>query len=132
MLPLLFLYLLNLGGTGFIGPDEPRYASIGREMAHSGDWVTPRLEGQAWFEKPPLVYWAIASATKLGFRDEWAARIPIALASLAFLWFFYGLAEREYSQRVATSATAILATSDRKSTRLNSSHTDISRMPSSA
>ena len=39
--PLLLLYLLHLGGVGFLGPDEPRYASIGREMARSGDWITP-------------------------------------------------------------------------------------------
>lgn len=80
-------------------------------MARSGDWITPRLEGQPWFEKPPLVYWTTAAMNRLGFRDEWAARLPIALASLAFLWFFYGVVEREYSERVAAAATAILATS---------------------
>ena len=53
---LALLYLTNLAGTGFIGPDKPRYASIGREMASSGDWITPKLDGQPWFEKPPLLY----------------------------------------------------------------------------
>src|ERR1044071_8306007 len=111
ILPLLLLYLLNLGAVGFLGPDEPRYASIGREMAHSGDWVTPRLNGSAWFEKPPLLYWMTGIATRAGLRDEWAARLPVALASIAFLVFFFTTLEREFSPRIAAIATAILGTS---------------------
>lgn len=111
LVPLLFVYLLSLGGAGFVGPDEPRYASIGREMARSGDWITPRLDGQPWFEKPPLLYWLNAVGAKLGFSDEWSARLPVALASLAFLTFFFTRVEREFSQRTAFAATAILATS---------------------
>ncbi|MEI9813405.1 MAG: hypothetical protein WDO18_12525 [Acidobacteriota bacterium] len=44
---LALLYLSNLGGTGFLGPDEPRYASIGREMARTGDWIT-----RIWMANP--------------------------------------------------------------------------------
>ena len=63
--PLLVVYLSSLGRVGFLGPDEPRYASIGREMAHSGDWVTPRLDGSPWFEKSPLLYWMTGAGHKL-------------------------------------------------------------------
>ena len=91
------LYLFGLGSAGFLGPDEPRYASIGREMARSGDWVTPRLNGSPWFEKPPLLYWMTAAANRLGLRDEWAARLPVALISLAFLAFFHRALRREFS-----------------------------------
>jgi 4-amino-4-deoxy-L-arabinose transferase-like glycosyltransferase len=108
---LAFLYLTNLGSVGFLGPDEPRYASIGREMARSGDWVTPRLDGQPWFEKPPLLYWTTAIATRFGLRDEWAARLPVALIGLGFLLFFYRALAREFSERIAIYATAILGTS---------------------
>ncbi len=53
LVPLAYvLYFYGLDATGLLGPDEPRYAAIGREMARSGDWVTPRLWGEAWFEKP--------------------------------------------------------------------------------
>lgn len=93
-----------------MGPDEPRYASIGREMAHSGDWITPRLDGKPWFEKPPLLYWTTGIATRLGLHDEWAARLPVALIGLAFLWLFYRTLDREFSSRVALTATAILGT----------------------
>jgi 4-amino-4-deoxy-L-arabinose transferase-like glycosyltransferase len=108
---LLLVYLGGLGRVGFLGPDEPRYASIGREMAHSGDWITPRLDGTPWFEKPPLLYWMIGAGHRLRLSDEWAARLPLALAGLAFLWFFYGTLAREFSSRVALAATGILATS---------------------
>jgi 4-amino-4-deoxy-L-arabinose transferase-like glycosyltransferase len=105
------MYLLHLGGVGFLGPDEPRYASIGREMARSGDWITPRLDGQAWFEKPPLTYWLTAAGHLAGLPDEWAARLPEALISVAFLAFFYFSLAREFSLRMALAAAAILATS---------------------
>jgi 4-amino-4-deoxy-L-arabinose transferase len=111
IIPLLLLYLLNLGGAGFLGPDEPRYASVGREMARSGDLVTPRLDGQPWFEKPPLLYWMVAAGHWLRLSEEWAARLPVALASVAFLLFFYSALERQFQARVALPATAILATS---------------------
>jgi len=108
---LLLLYLLHLGGVGFLGPDEPRYASVGREMARSGDWITPRLDGQPWFEKPPLTYWLTALGHAGHLPDEWAARLPEALISVAFLVFFYVTLAREFSPRLALTATAILATS---------------------
>ncbi len=104
------MYLSSLGRVGFLGPDEPRYASIGREMAHSGDWITPRLDGSAWFEKPPLLYWLTGAGRKIHLSDEWAARLPLALISLAFLWFFHRTLAREFSPRVALAATGILAT----------------------
>jgi 4-amino-4-deoxy-L-arabinose transferase-like glycosyltransferase len=80
-------------------------------MAADGDFVTPHLNGAAWFEKPPLLYWLTAVATKLGLRDEWAARAPGALASIGFLLFFFATLRREFSERVAIMGTAILGTS---------------------
>jgi 4-amino-4-deoxy-L-arabinose transferase len=109
--PLLVLYLLHLGGVGFLGPDEPRYASIGREMARSGDWVTPRLDGAPWFEKPPLTYWLTAAGHLAHLPDEWAARLPEALLAIAFLTFFFRTLAHEFSPQLAVTATAILATS---------------------
>lgn len=61
-------------------PDEGRYAEIAREMAATGDYVTPRLNDLKYFEKPPLQYWLGALTFRLFGVDEWTARLPTALA----------------------------------------------------
>ena len=95
---LYFCYFHNLGALGFVGPDEPRYAWIARDMDESGDWLTPRLYGHPWFEKPVLYYWGAALSFKVFGVNEAAARLPSAcsafLASLAMAWLawrLYGL-----------------------------------------
>jgi 4-amino-4-deoxy-L-arabinose transferase-like glycosyltransferase len=59
---------------------------IARNMLTSGDWVTARLDGIAYFEKAPLVYWLIAASYKVFGAHDWAARIPIALSAIALTW----------------------------------------------
>jgi len=108
---LCFVYFYRLDAAGLLGPDEPRYASIGREMARSGDWVTPRLWGQPWFEKPALLYWMTGAAFRLGLGPDLAPRLPVALFSFVFLVFFWWLLRREFGGTVAWLATLILATS---------------------
>jgi len=72
---LFALWFGALETRALFWPDEGRYAEIAREMLASGDYVTPRLNGLKYFEKPPLQYWFSA----LGFRvfglDEWTARL---------------------------------------------------------
>jgi 4-amino-4-deoxy-L-arabinose transferase-like glycosyltransferase len=58
-------------------------AQIARNMLASGDWVTARLDGVAYLEKPPLLYWLIAGSYKVFGVHDWAARIPVALSALA-------------------------------------------------
>jgi 4-amino-4-deoxy-L-arabinose transferase-like glycosyltransferase len=109
---LLFaLYLADLTGMGMYGPDEPRYADVGRTMAQSGDWVTPRLWGQPWFEKPALLYWMTAAGFRLGLGPDLAPRLPVAILSILFLGFFWWRLKMEWDQCAASFATAMLATS---------------------
>src|SRR5215831_13308355 len=108
---IYFLYFYHLTATGMLGPDEPRYAAIGREMARSGDWITPRLWGEPWFEKPALIYWMTGVAFRLGLGDDLAPRLPVALVSVGFLLVYFRLLGRYFGGRAAFYATAILGTS---------------------
>jgi 4-amino-4-deoxy-L-arabinose transferase-like glycosyltransferase len=105
------LYLADLTGMGMYGPDEPRYADIGRAMAQSGDWVTPRLWGHPWFEKPALLYWMTAAGFRLGLSPDLAPRLPVAVLSVLFLCFFWWRLRVEWGARAASYSTAMLATS---------------------
>jgi 4-amino-4-deoxy-L-arabinose transferase-like glycosyltransferase len=105
-----FSYLYKLSAVGIIGPDEPRYAAIAREMARSGDWISPRLWGEGWYEKPPLLYWLSGLAFKLGLGSEIAPRLPVVLLALGFLAFYWWILNREFGCRPASFATLILGT----------------------
>ena len=62
---IVALYLYGLGSLPLLGPDEPRYAQVAREMFLRGDWVTPTLGGHTWFEKPALLYWLMIASYKI-------------------------------------------------------------------
>jgi 4-amino-4-deoxy-L-arabinose transferase-like glycosyltransferase len=61
-------------------------AQIARNMVQSGDWVTARLDGVPYLEKPPLLYWMIAVSYKVFGVHDWSARIPVALSAIALCW----------------------------------------------
>ena len=84
------VYLGTTGALPLLGRDEPRYVQIGRAMLESGDWITPRLGGFTWFEKPVLLYWLVATSFGIFGVSEWAARLGPALCGLgsaALLWW---------------------------------------------
>ncbi len=61
-------------------------AQIGRNMLESGDWVTARLNGIAYLEKSPLIYWMMAVSYSIFGVHDWAARLPLALSTVALCW----------------------------------------------
>lgn len=75
-------YFYGLGAAPLMGPDEPRYAQVAREMFARGDWVTPTLGGHTWFEKPALLYWLMELAYGLFGVNEFAARAGSALSGV--------------------------------------------------
>ena len=104
-------YFSHLGAIGFVGPDEPRYAWIARDMAETGDWVTPRLYGKPWFEKPPLYYWGAAESCKLFGVSEAAARLPSAISALLLTLALAWLVLRLYDPETALWLLLLLPTS---------------------
>ncbi|HYB41416.1 MAG TPA: glycosyltransferase family 39 protein [Candidatus Methylomirabilis sp.] len=77
------LVLGNLGGAPFVDPPEGTHAEIARAMRQSGDWITPRLDGVPYFDKPPLLYWLLAASFAVFGPLEWAARLWSALPAIA-------------------------------------------------
>jgi 4-amino-4-deoxy-L-arabinose transferase-like glycosyltransferase len=92
---LLFLaisafYLFGLGQLPLVGPDEPRYAQVAREMFLRVDLITPTLGGHTWFEKPALLYWLMMVSYKLFGISEFSARLGPAICGLSTIpgvWF---------------------------------------------
>ncbi len=103
-------YFNHLGTLGFVGPDEPRYAWVAREMVEGGDGVTPRLYGKPWFEKPVLYYWGAALSFKCFGVTERSARLPSALSALLATLAIAWLARRLFCQATARWLLVLLPT----------------------
>src|SRR5256714_10127471 len=106
----LVTFFFGLGRIALLGSDEPRYAEIAREMFVSGDWISPRLCGCLWFEKPALIYWMSGLGYRLFGVNELAARLPVAVAATLTVLLLYFVTKRVASPRVAFITGLVLAT----------------------
>ncbi|MEK7833186.1 MAG: glycosyltransferase family 39 protein, partial [Acidobacteriota bacterium] len=104
------VFFYGLGSLAFIGPDEPRYAQVAREMFISGDWVTTKLGGINWFEKPAMTYWLSAAGYWLFGENEFGARFFIAVFATVGVLLVYGFGKRVRSARFGFLSAAVLAT----------------------
>jgi len=101
----------GIGSIGLLGPDEPRYAAIARNMMETGDYVTPRLYGMPWFEKPVLMYWLAAIGFKIFGISETGARLPSAVAATICVFVLYWCGRKLWDRATGFVAGLILATS---------------------
>jgi 4-amino-4-deoxy-L-arabinose transferase-like glycosyltransferase len=85
-------------------------AQIARNMLTSGDWVTARIDGVAYLEKAPLIYWLIAICYKIFGVHDWAARIPVALASIGLAWLTAAMGVWAFGRRAGFYAGLCVAT----------------------
>ncbi len=109
-LALFLLLFLGLGDRSLVG-SEDRWAEIARNMLHNGDWFHPVINGEVYFDKPLFSYWPIVvTAWITGTLNEFAVRLPSALAALLLLWSNYSLAAHLWNQRVAVLGSWLLAT----------------------
>jgi 4-amino-4-deoxy-L-arabinose transferase-like glycosyltransferase len=91
-------------------PDAGMYADIGARMATSGDWITPRFNDLRYLEKPPLLYWLIASAYRLAGPSEWGAHLWPALAGVAGVATTVRIGRATFGTSVGLPAGLILTT----------------------
>ena len=101
------LYLLGSVGVPLAEPDEARYGEVAREMLVRHDWVTPHLNFQAYFHKPPLLFWLSAASFSRFGVSEFAGRLPVVLTGLLTLAMTGLLARRMYGAGEAVVAVAI-------------------------
>jgi 4-amino-4-deoxy-L-arabinose transferase-like glycosyltransferase len=78
----LGLFLIGLGRTPFLDPPEGFHAAVAQAMTRSGDWITLRINGVRYFDKPPLLYWLMATSFGAAGVTPLAARLPGALAAV--------------------------------------------------
>jgi len=102
-------WFCNLGYRHLVKPDEGRYAEVAREMVASGDWVTPRLNGYKYFEKPALQYWATAAAFSLFGQNEWTARLWPGLTGFFGVLLVYFAGTRLFGPPAGLYGAAVTA-----------------------
>ncbi len=85
-------------------------AQIARTMLVSGDWVTARLDGVAYLEKAPMVYWLMAGSYQIFGVHDWAARIPIALSAIGLCWLTAAFGSWAFGKRAGFYAGLCMAT----------------------
>ena len=106
----MLLWFVTLATRALVSADEGRYATLSLSMLQTGDWVTPRLNGLLYFEKPPLQYWAGALSMALLGANEFAARLWPGLCGLFTVAMLVVTAHRLWGQRTAIH-TACVASS---------------------
>jgi 4-amino-4-deoxy-L-arabinose transferase-like glycosyltransferase len=104
------LFFARLGELPLIDPDEGRNAEVAREMAESGAWVVPVYNAIPYLDKPALYFRAVALSFSAFGRSEATARLPSALSAAALVVMMFAFCRREYGERAAALAVAVLAT----------------------
>lgn len=106
-----FTFFILLGSRALNEPDEGRYSEIAREMIETGNWVVPHFWYLPHLDKPPLTYWLVAISMKLFGQNEWAARLPLALAGMSGVGAVWLLGSSIGGRRVGFWSSLILQTS---------------------
>jgi 4-amino-4-deoxy-L-arabinose transferase-like glycosyltransferase len=94
-----------------LDPDEGRYAEIPREMVAQSDWITPRLDGLKYFEKPPLQYWGTAAAYSVFGVQDWTARLWAVGLTFLCLPMVFGWTTQLFGRKAGLAALMALAVS---------------------
>lgn len=111
MLLAAVLAFSGLGARPLISPAEARYALVAREMLEGGDWIRPHFNHARFYEKPPLTYWSVAASYRFFGFNEFASRLPSALAYVGAVLVTFLLAFELVGSGTGPLAALIYATS---------------------
>ncbi len=104
-------YSIMLGTRELGVPDEARYSEIPREMVATGHYITPRLDGVLYFEKPPLFYWLQTLSIRLWGLNDWSMRFWTAFFAVLGCTAVYLTAASLYGRRTGLLSALVLGTS---------------------
>jgi 4-amino-4-deoxy-L-arabinose transferase-like glycosyltransferase len=110
LLTVLTIFM-NLGSMPLLDPDEPVYAETPKEMIQLNDFISPRIYGEYWYDKPPMYYWLVAGAFKLFGINEFGARFPSALLAVICVTVVYLSTAKLFSESAGIASGLVLATS---------------------
>lgn len=106
-----FIFFFNIGNYPLMDVDETRYVSMARDMFHCKDFLTLYLNGEFFFEKPPLYFWGeCLSFAIFGKVTEFTARFPVALYGTLSTLLLYFTGKKIVSRRFGIISALILAT----------------------
>lgn len=111
LIGFILVSLFVLGVRTLVPPDEGRYAEMAREMFATGDWITTRLNGIKYFEKPPLQTWMNALTFTVFGVGEWQARLWTGLCGILGVLLTGYAGMRVYGRRVGLYAALVLGSS---------------------
>lgn len=105
---VLFTVMFGIGGIPLLDPDEPVYAETALEMIKSGDFLSPQIFGNYWYDKPPMYYWLVALSQMLFGVNEFAARFPAALMACGVAVMIYISASNLFNEKAGFWSALIL------------------------
>ena len=101
----------NLAGFPLLDPDEPVYAETPKEMLLYHDFLSPKIYGEYWYDKPPMYYWLVVGAYQCFGINDFAARFPSALLALLSVGCMYLYGKRLFNHNVGIYSALILTSS---------------------
>lgn len=107
----IFTIFFGIGGVPLLDPDEPVYAETAREMIQFKDFLSPRIFGEYWYDKPPMYYWLVALSQMIFGYNEFAARFPAALMATGTAIMVYFSGTKLFNERAGFWSSLVLISS---------------------
>jgi 4-amino-4-deoxy-L-arabinose transferase-like glycosyltransferase len=105
------LYLGTAASPALLDDADASHALVSREMLESGDWAVMRLNGVRYLQKAPLHYWWVAVNYAVLGQNEFATRLPVALAMIGLVLMAFEFGRRFFGTRAGFYAGLVVATS---------------------